>query len=206
MSTISKQALKDADLLEVLQNQASTEREKQEAFNKLYNNHHKQLGLYFLKQTRDADNADDLKMITFEKVYRNIHLYNKETSVFSTWLYSIAKNTLIDCTRKYKLEVLSVDTLATKTADENEGMEFQIKSDAITPEQEMVREENVKAVHDAIESIGNERIRRLLRYRFIDELSFEEIAELEGVDPKNSTLRVNAMRGQEMLKELLANA
>ena len=203
---ISKQATEDGVLVAVLQDANSTQREKQKAFDELYSRHQKQVGIYFLKQMRDEDTAEDLKMVTFEKVHENIGKYNAKSAVFSTWMYKIALNTLIDHKRKDKFEVLSLDALTGKTSEDNDGMDFQIVSDAITPEQVMVRDQNIKAVRDAIASIENDKIRQLMTYRFIDELSFPEIAKLKGMDKENSTLRVNAMRGQKLLKEILTNA
>ncbi len=203
-TTISKQATEDLQFVAVLQNKKATNREKQKAFEQLYSRHQRQVGQFFQKGIKDEETIDDLKMITFEKVHMNIEKYDSKSGVFSTWLYSIAKNTLIDHKRKDKFELLSLDALAGKTSEENDGMEFQIKSDALTPEQELVREQNIKAVNDAIESIENEKIRTLMKYRHIDQLSFEEIAKLEGVSADCSTIRVNAMRGQKMLQEKLA--
>jgi RNA polymerase sigma-70 factor (ECF subfamily) len=203
---ISAQAKRDAQFVAVLQDTNSTDREKQKAFESLYTIHQRQVGIFFKKQMRDEDTAEDLKMITFEKVHENISKYDSNRVVFSTWMYKIALNTLIDHKRKDKFEVFSLDSLATKTSDENEGMEFQILSDILSPEEEMIREQNIKTVRDAIDSIESDKIRRLMTYRFIDELSFEEIAEREGVDRHSSTLRVNTMRGQKILEEKLANA
>lgn len=202
----SAQAKKDGEFVAVLQNVNSTERQKQKAFETLYTRHQRQVGIFFLKQINNSDIAEDLKMITFEKVHANIGSYDSSRVVFSTWMYKIALNTLIDSKRKDKFEVLSLDTLAGKTSEEHDGMEFQIISDSLSPEQEMIREQNIKTVRDAIDSIESDKIRKLMVYRFIDELSFEEIAEREGVDKDSSTLRVNAMRGQKILEEKLANA
>ena len=202
----SVQAQKDGEFVAVLQNVNSTDREKQKAFEALYTRHQRQLGIFFLKQISDSDTAEDLKMITFEKVHANIGSYDSGRVVFSTWMYKIALNTLIDNKRKDKFEILSLDSLAGKTSEDNDGMEFQIVSDSLSPEQEMIREQNIKTVRDAIDSIESDKIRRLMVYRFIDELSFEEIAEREGVEKDSSTLRVNAMRGQKILEEKLANA
>lgn len=204
MKTISKQATSDAELVKVLQDENSTSREKQKAFENIYSIHQRQLGNYFQKAVRDNDTADDLKMVTFQKIHSNINAYNPTLGVFSTWMYKIALNTLIDHKRKDKFEELSLDTLSTKTTDENEGMDFQLKCDSRTPEEEMIREQNIKAVRKAIASIDNDNIRKLMTYRYIQELNFKEIAELEGFDKDHSTLRVNIVRGQKILKEMLA--
>jgi RNA polymerase sigma-70 factor (ECF subfamily) len=201
---ISAQAKKDLDIVTVLKNEFASNREKQKAFNDLYARYQKQIGIYFAKQVRDADSAEDLKMVTFEKVHEKIASYDSNSSVFSTWMYTIAKNVLIDHKRKDKFEVLSIDVLAVKVSENHDGMEFQIAGYGLSPEQEMVRDENIALIRRAIESITNEKIRKIMNYRFIDELSFKEIAELEGVSEDSSTLRVHSKRGLKILAELLS--
>ena len=204
METISKRATEDKKLVEVLQNKKATDREKQKAFEELYSRHQSQMSFYFKKNVKDHEVAEDLKMVVFQKVHLSIGGYDKKTAVFSTWLYKIALNTLIDHKRKEKIEVLSLNALADKTSEDNDGMEFQILSDAVTPEEKMVRDEKAKAVRIAINSIKSESIRRIMELRFLKEMSFEEIAEVEGIDD-NSTLRVTVMRGQNMIKDSLVN-
>ena len=201
---ISVQAQKDLDIVAVLKSEVASNRDKQKAFNELYARYQKQMGIYFAKQVKDADSAEDLKMVTFEKVHEKIASYDSNSSVFSTWMYTIAKNVLIDHKRKDKFEVLSIDVLAVKVSENHDGMEFQIAGNGLSPEQEMVRDENIKSIRKAIESISNEKIRRIMTYRFIDELSFKEIAQLEGVSEDCSTLRVHSKRGQAILVELLS--
>lgn len=202
---MSKKAEQDAILVKVLRNENSSDREKQKAFEELYSKYQSPLGFYFLKTTKDYDTAEDLKMITFQKAHASIESYDENFGVFSTWLYRIARNTLIDHKRKDRHEELSLDALAGKTSEDNEGMEFQIESTVFSPEEEIIRAENAKTVRIAIESIESENIRRIMNLRYMEELSFEEIAALEGVDKHNSTLRVNVMRGQEILKNKLTN-
>ena len=202
----SKNAQDDLVLINVLNDVNSTEREKQKAFEKIYSRYQNQLMFFFSKNIKDSETAEDLKMLTFEKVHMNIANYDSSKAVFSTWLYNIAKNVLIDHKRKEKFEVLSIDSLAYKTSNEHEGLEFQIKGDSMTPEQVMIGAQILEAVNNAIGSIKNEKVRRLMQYRFIDRLSFEEIAEREGVEANCSTIRVNAMRGQKILQELLSQA
>ena len=201
---ISAQAQKDLDIVTVLKSEVASNRDKQKAFNELYSRYQKQMEIYFLKQVKDADSAEDLKMVTFEKVHEKIASYDSNVSVFSTWMYTIARNVLIDHKRKDKFEVLSIDVLAVKVSENHDGMEFQIVGSGLSPEQEMVRDENIKSIRKAIESISNDKIRRIMTYRFIDELSFKEIAQLEGVSEDCSTLRVHSKRGQAILAELLS--
>lgn len=199
----SEQAIRDGKLVDILRNENSSSRELESAFNELYQRHNKQVNIFFLKRLRDVDVAEDLLMITFQKVHENINSYDSNSGVFSTWLYKIASNTLIDYTRKAKFEVLSLDALSGKTSDDNDGMDFQIDSGYLNPEQVIVKSEVTKQVHAAIHSMKNQKVRDIMICRYIDELSFEETAEKLGLED-NSTLRVNIRRGKKILEGKLA--
>lgn len=44
--------------------------------------------------------TEDIVQSTIVKSFKNIHQYNPEKSALETWVFTIAKNTFIDCTRK----------------------------------------------------------------------------------------------------------
>lgn len=203
LKTKSKRQVEETALVAILQDDNSSAREKESAFNKLYSNNQRQLLVYFLKNVKDSETAEDLQMVTFEKVHANIKSYDDKYA-FSTWLYKIALNCLIDHSRKANFEQLSIDALSGKTSEDNDGMEFQIKSDILNPQEEMERDERITSVHEAIDSIENQLVRELMEKRFISDLSFEQIAKEMGIE-NNSTLRVNILRGKEILKKQLAS-
>lgn len=201
----SQQAKEDRVLVAILQDENSSSRAKETAFNKLYSNHQRQVLVYFLKKVKGSETAEDLKMVTFEKVHANIKSYDAKFA-FSTWMYKIAYNTFVDNSRKAQFEVLSIDSLSGKTSEENDGMEFQIKSENLNPEETLERNQRIDLVRDAIDTLDNDIIRELMEKRFLDDLSFEQIAKDMGIE-NNSTLRVNILRGKEILKKKLeANA
>lgn len=200
----SEQATKDKDLVAVIQDKNSTNREKDNAFTKLYATHSNGVKFYFLKRMKDKDTAQDLIMITFEKAHRNIDSYNPDLGAFSTWIYKIAKNALIDLSRKANFEVISLDSLSQKASENNEGMDFQIDGDVSTPEDEMIASEIKKEVYEALDSLKSEKIRDLVICRYIKGMSFKEISEELGLK-LNSSPRVLSRRGVEELSEKLAH-
>lgn len=200
----SKQATKDKLDVSILKDANATQRDKDNAFANLYKTHNKQVSIYFLKRLRDNDVAEDLLMITFQKVYENINSYDSSVGAFSTWMYKIAKNNLIDYSRKAKFEVLSLDALQNKTSEDNDGMDFQIDSGTKTPQDIMVNSEIKQQINEAIDSIKSKKIRELMICRYIKELSFEETAKELGIE-LNSTLRTSVRRGKEILKSKLIN-
>jgi len=192
----------DKALAKTLQNLNASQRDRDVAFNKLYANHQRQVMVYFLKNTRETEDAEDLKMKMFEKVHANISSYD-DSFAFSTWMYKIALNCLIDHKRKANFEVLSLDNMKSSSDEDGGNLDFQVKSDAIDPEEKMIRDERIAKVQGAIESLDNQLIKELMTERFINDLSFEQIAEKMGIE-NNSTLRVNILRGKDILKAQLA--
>lgn len=193
----------DADkaLIKTLQSVDSTQRKRDEAFNELYQRHQRQVMVYFLKNTKYTEDAEDLKMQTFEKVHANISSFD-ESFAFSTWLYKIALNCLIDNKRKENFEVISLQEMKS-FSEEGEALDFQVKCSRVNPEEDVLRDERIEQVKIAIDSLENQLIKELMTERFINDLTFEQIAEKFGLE-NNSTLRVNILRGKEILKLQLA--
>ena len=57
---------------------------------------------YFMARVQRRADAEDLCADVFEKIYRKISDYDAEKSALNTWIYTIARNTLIDHFRKMK--------------------------------------------------------------------------------------------------------
>lgn len=191
----------DKALVAIVKDVTAKERLRREAFNQLYENHQRQVFFYLLKNVKDSETAEDLMMVTFEKAHEKIHMY-EDTFAFSTWLYKIALNCLIDHKRKATFEVLSIESLKSFIGSEGDIFEFQIASNSLNPEEIVIRDNKISMVQKAIEAIDNELIKSLMTERFINDLSFEQIAEKIGVD-NNSTIRVNIARGKEIIKRFL---
>jgi RNA polymerase sigma factor (sigma-70 family) len=200
----SEQAVKDKISVAVLQDANATARTKDNAFGVLYKTHNQQVRIHFLKRLRDADVADDLLMVTFCKVHENINSYNANAGAFSTWLYKIANNTLIDHSRKDKFEVLSLDSLIGKTSEYNDGMEFQIDSGIQNPQELIVHKEVKDQIKEAVYSIKSKSVRDLMICRYIDELSYKDAANKLGLE-MSSTLRTSVRKGKKILKNKLEN-
>jgi len=202
MAVTGKLSRQEADkvLVAILKDENSTSRQLEGAFNQLYATHQRQITYYFYKSIRNTEDAEDLKMQTFEKVHANISSYDDKFA-FSTWMYAIALNCLIDHKRKENFKKFSTESL--HSSDEN-GVEyeFQIKSNSLDPEETISRDERIERVKGAIASLDSDFIRELMVERYVNELSFDEIAKKLGID-SSSTLRVNILRGKEILKKNL---
>lgn len=57
------------------------------------------------RYVKDQQNAEDITQETFLKVWKNIKKYDKNKS-FKAWIYTIAKNTVLDFIKKEKADII----------------------------------------------------------------------------------------------------
>ena len=83
--------------------------------------------LYFMlfEKVGNEDIAKDLTIEALGKAFKKLHLY-VPNYVFSTWLFTIAKNNCIDYLRKRKLPTISIDKLMVN--DKGEKQSFDLPS------------------------------------------------------------------------------
>jgi len=109
--------------------------------------------------------AEDICQETFYKAFKSLKSFRDEDATFSTWLYSIARNTSLSELRKNKyVEVSLEDTVTNPQA-----------SSLLLPEQELLRNERVQKVRDAINNLP-EKQRSALILREYEQLDYKEIA------------------------------
>lgn len=113
--------------------------------------------------------AEDLCSETFYKAYRSLHSFREVDASFSTWLYTIARNTVLSELRKQRSHHVSLDDAVYIPAAPTEA----------SPEQSLLRSEKVAKVREAINSLP-EKQRSALILREYDGLDYQEIAGILG--------------------------
>lgn len=128
---------------------------------------------HMLKSARMETMAEDLCSETFYKAYRSLHSFREIEASFSTWLYTIARNTVLSELRKNKSVNVSLE--------QNDTWSFAmtLASTEYTPEQKMLRNERVSMVRDAINNLP-EKQRSALILREYDQMDYQEIATILG--------------------------
>jgi RNA polymerase sigma factor (sigma-70 family) len=124
---------------------------------------------HMLKSAKMEMLAEDLCSETFYKAYRSLHSFREVDASFSTWLYRIARNTVLSELRKQKTAHLSLDDstyIPSAPAEE-------------APEQRLLQGEKVTMVRDAINSLP-EKQRSALILREYDGMDYQEIANILG--------------------------
>ena len=82
------------------------------AFETCFNRYRPYLFWTIYKMIKNKADAEDLTMITFEKAFERIHFYNP-TYKFSSWLYKIATNTVLDHIKMNSRRAQRTDDLST---------------------------------------------------------------------------------------------
>ena len=124
---------------------------------------------HMLKSAKLELLAEDLCSETFYKAYRSLHSFREMDASFSTWLYTIARNTVLSELRKGKSTNVSLDEA---------GFEPLASAEA-APEQQLLRNERMEMVRDAINNLP-EKQRSALILREYDQLDYQEIASILG--------------------------
>ncbi|MBO7744109.1 sigma-70 family RNA polymerase sigma factor [Paenibacillus sp. MWE-103] len=124
---------------------------------------------HMLKSAKLELLAEDLCSETFYKAYRSLHSFREVDASFSTWLYTIARNTVLSELRKQKAGNVSFEEV---------GFTPVAPPDAV-PEQRLLKNERMSMVREAINSLP-EKQRSALILREYDQLDYQEIANILG--------------------------
>ncbi len=153
--------------------------------------------IYFmsLKMVNNREDAMDITVETFAKAFEKLDKYQPEFA-FSTWLFRVATNNCIDFLRKKKLSTVSIDNMM----DEDDDRPMQIKADTLNPEESSIKKQQSKDLKVLIESLPP-RYRNLLTLRYLDELSYEEIAQQ--LDLPLGTVKAQLFRAKYLLGNII---
>lgn len=141
----------------------------------------------------DKESAEDLLQEVFLKVYRNLNDYDPDFS-FSSWVYRITHNEAISAIRKLKARP---ETINLKN---DEGVDFLniIPSD-IDLRRDYIRKELALKVRKLINQLP-EKYRTVLILKFLEEKSYEEIADI--LQKPSGTVATLINRAKEQFRKL----
>jgi RNA polymerase sigma-70 factor (ECF subfamily) len=189
----SDKAKKDFALVERAKN------EDQKAFAELLRRYRRPVYHLVLKMVRNQEDAEDLTIEAFSKAFKNLPKFNPDFT-FSTWLFRIATNNCIDFIRKKKLNTTSIDT--TFQDDGGDEMRMDIKDRDLNPQEAAIRDQKIALIRAIVTRLPP-KYQVLVRLRYFDELSYEEIAG--EIDAPLGTVKAQLHRARELLYDLVKN-
>lgn len=169
----------------------------QQAYADLMERYRDSIYFMLLKMVNNRDDADDLTIEAFGKAFSRLHQYTPNYA-FSTWLFKIASNNAIDFIRKKKKHVMSIDNPI--GGEDGDGMKIDIKSGDRDPEEEAIRAQKIKLMHEVVKKL-KPRYRELIELRYFKELSYEEISE--ELEIPLGTVKAQLFRAREFLSQIL---
>lgn len=190
----SSKALEDFRLIdEAVQNN------DEQAFAKLMQRYKRPVYHMILKMVRNVDDAEDLTIESFAKAFKSLHRFKKDYT-FSTWLFRIATNNTIDYIRKKKLNTFSLNN--TFTDDFGEGVTIDVEDENPTPEGEAIKAQKEELVQVFVDKLPP-KYQKLVRLRYFNELSYEEIAE--ELEAPLGTVKAQLHRARELMFDMVKN-
>jgi RNA polymerase sigma-70 factor (ECF subfamily) len=145
---------------------------------------------YFRFHVPSPDVAEDLTADTFLKVVRAADRYDAARASARTWILSVARNVLVDHLRRARLrQYVPLGTMR------------DLVHDAPSPEERLLREEEVGRLLDALAGLppGD---REIISLRYGSALDGEEIAGVLGISAAN--VRTRVWRALKRLRQAMA--
>ena len=166
-------------------------RKDPDLLDKLIETYQHRLMRYLMFLTGKREVAEDLFQETWIRVLRRGSQYNGQAR-FDSWIFTIARNLVIDLSRKRTMA--SLDEMREGGEDERP---FEIIEDSPSPLEQFQGRENAAEVAQVLLTL-EPNYREVLTLRFHEEMSLEEIAGVTGAPL--STVKSRLYRGLAALQ------
>jgi RNA polymerase sigma-70 factor (ECF subfamily) len=158
-----------------------------DAFARLYDTHVERVTRYIYFRVSEETDTEDLVSQVFLKAWENLDRYKLGSSPFIAWLYTIARNLVIDHYRTRK------DALPLE-----EAIDF--PSEMEMPDEEAQTRFDLQAMRDALHILSSDQQQALI-LKYIAGLPNESIARM--MNKQEGTVRGLQMRGLQNLAKYL---
>ncbi len=144
-----------------------------ETFARLYDEHLDKVFRYMQYRVNNMQLAEDLTSTVFEKALANFSKYSAEKASFSTWIFSIARNVVIDHYRvSSKRQTVYLEEAMAQS------------SSALSPEEELERKDEGERLNMSLAELSEEE-QEIIRLKFGAELNNRQIAKMLGLSESN---------------------
>lgn len=180
MSSDTLLAFMEIDLNELVQ---KAQKGDKESFSRLYQHFYKKIYRYLFFQIRDDELCKDFCQDTFIKAWKSLSNFSiRKNGTFQAFLFTIARNLVIDHSRKKK---------------EVKIEEYESLSEEERLYEDITSKEEVIQIRKALDKL-NEEERQVIVLKYFEEMSGEEIAKV--LSMKEGAVRVRIHRIMEKLK------
>ncbi|MCI0609596.1 MAG: sigma-70 family RNA polymerase sigma factor [Anaerolineae bacterium] len=158
-----------------------------EAFAQLYDAYVERVYRYILFRVSEDETTEDLVSQVFLKAWQNLDRYKAGSSPFIAWLYTIARNLVIDHYRAKK-DILPLEAVRA------------LPSDMQSPPEEVEARFDLEAMRDALQFLTGDQ-QQVLILKYIAGLPNENIAKI--MNKQEGTIRGLQMRALQTLSKYM---
>lgn len=145
----------------------------EKVFTELYEKNLPKVYRYVSYRINDVHMAEDITSEIFEKALTKFQSYRPEKASFSTWIFSIARNTLVDYYRVSRKE----QNIPLETA-------FHFSPENKSPEEEAVSHEECRILQECISRLSPHE-QEIISLKFGAEMTNRQIARTKGLSESN---------------------
>lgn len=170
---------------------------QQPSLEEIYNAYYKKIYSFVMRKISDIDITEDLVSDIFLKVAANLDRFDPEKACVSTWLYTIANNTVLDYYRTRKVYE--------PIPDENgsEGLMPEALVDTKDIESEIIANEELEELAKALEHISV-RSRDVIVLHYYADMTLKDVAQQMGMSYAN--IKIVHKKALQELRDALQSA
>ena len=149
------------------------------AFSELYDRYRERLVHFIARKTGDRDRAEDLVQEAFIRVTRHLHRFDQNKK-FSTWIYTICSNlSKNELRNRSRSPLVLFQKLTTHWEPDHRPLQFE---DARARPDDQYRKRYLQEIVEQTVELLPEHHQLVFRLRELEGKSYEEIAEITGVN------------------------
>ena len=155
---------------------------------------------YISSRIQSREDAEELAQDVFIKADKNKGSYDADKSQVNTWVFNIAKNTLIDYYRKAKMQTVSIYSEGGAEDDGYDNIDFRVVGDISndrTPHVELVRKELSSKMLSTFRKLPKKN-KRVVNLYYNHQKKLEEIVRMTGENL--NTVKTKIRLARELFK------
>jgi len=146
-------------------------------------------------KTQNRETAQDISQECFLRAYKMLRSYRTD-SAFSTWIYRICQNLIIDFYRKdKKIKTVSLTPMTSPDDGDIKEKDIDIEDTESEPSEQIIRAEKIKKIREIINLLPDD-LREMIVLRDLQNFNYAQISEMTGIEIGTVKSRLNRARGK----------
>lgn len=181
-------------------------RQTEQQFEWLYLRYSPLVYRYYLRQKISEEIAAELTQNTFLSVYIKLKDLRQDEQ-FENWLWQIARRELSrkweqERAQKRKGQTFSLDGVSDAESDATPSLANRLSDPLLNPQAHLLDEESARLLREAIQQLP-EQMRRCIELRVLQDLQYQEIAQIMQVSI--NTVKSHLFQAREQLRKRLGS-